>query len=450
MRRPHEIITLFSESKEPSLPAASLYFSGVIHATLILSVAVAVINRPQIREAQLRYTLRQLELHDNAPEKDRSANKSDWYPDTSVPREDGQNLRSQSARMVADQHLPQKPSGQLLVQPAVVTRTLPVPELLVPKVVVWTPEMHLDATIVPSLPHQPAASRQPTMQAPNQEHQLADMPLASVQLTARIEPVQAATTFPIRLPEQANTQAVPVMTSSASAKPAAGAVVSLSDLRMQDGKIVLAAVNQMGSGNAHSAGAQPIAQNGSASAANGSSGHGDAAGAAEGKPGSDSGPGANAAPVRIHLPKDGQFGSVVVGTSLEDQFPETADLWAGRLAYTVYLHVGLAKSWILQFALSQQADAEQGGKGAAVDAPWPYSMLRPDVPSDELNADALIVRGTINAAGRFEGLGVSFPPAFPRTAYVLKALEQWEFRPATQNGKPTRVDVMLIIPDEEQ
>ena len=32
-------------------------------------------------------------------------------------------------------------------------------------------------------------------------------------------------------------------------------------------------------------------------------------------------------------------------------------------------------------------------------------------------------------------------------AQVLTALQQWEFRPARQNGRFARVEVLLIIPD---
>jgi len=53
----------------------------------------------------------------------------------------------------------------------------------------------------------------------------------------------------------------------------------------------------------------------------------------------------------ITLPKDGKFGVVVVGSSLAEEFPETVHLWTGRMAYTVYLRVGVGKNWILQYSL---------------------------------------------------------------------------------------------------
>jgi hypothetical protein len=35
-------------------------------------------------------------------------------------------------------------------------------------------------------------------------------------------------------------------------------------------------------------------------------------------------------------------------------------------------------------------------------------------------------------------------------SFLLHALQQWQFRPATQNGQPTPVEVLLIIPSETE
>jgi hypothetical protein len=53
----------------------------------------------------------------------------------------------------------------------------------------------------------------------------------------------------------------------------------------------------------------------------------------------------------------------------------------------------------------------------------------------------------VNKAGRFEELAVAFPPEFPDAKFVLSALQQWQFRPAAQNGEPERVEIVLIIPE---
>jgi hypothetical protein len=74
--------------------------------------------------------------------------------------------------------------------------------------------------------------------------------------------------------------------------------------------------------------------------------------------------------------------------------------------------------------------------------------MRPNRVSSDLNADALMVHGFLNQAGRFESLVIAFPLQYIRAAFVLHALQQWQFRPARQNGKPISIEVLLIIPDE--
>src|SRR5208337_2085194 len=145
--------------------------------------------------------------------------------------------------------------------------------------------------------------------------------------------------------------------------------------------------------------------------------------------------------------RDGQFGAVVVGASLDQKYPEASGILSGRLAYTVYLHLGLARSWILQYSLPRSEDAAAAGNVTRLEAPWPYNIVRPNIASGDLNADALMVHGFVNQAGRFEGLAIVFPPDFPEAEFVLEALQQWQFRPAMQNAQAVKVEVLLIVPE---
>ena len=84
-----------------------------------------------------------------------------------------------------------------------------------------------------------------------------------------------------------------------------------------------------------------------------------------------------------------------------------------------------------------------------LDAPWPFNIVRPNLEPGSVDADALMIHGFIDPSGRFQGLSVAFPPAFPQAQFVLEALEKWQFRPATQDGQPIRVEILLLIPEEE-
>jgi hypothetical protein len=151
---------------------------------------------------------------------------------------------------------------------------------------------------------------------------------------------------------------------------------------------------------------------------------------------------------RIRLRENGQFGVVVVGSSAADEYPEIAGIWSGRLAYTVYLHVGLTRNWILQYSLPRAAEASVAGNVSRPDAPWPYDMVRPDLAPGDYNADAIMVHGFVNVMGHFEKLAIVFPPQFAQAKFLLNALQEWQFRPALQSGSVTTVEVLLIIPEE--
>ena len=148
------------------------------------------------------------------------------------------------------------------------------------------------------------------------------------------------------------------------------------------------------------------------------------------------------------LPQNGQYGVVVVGSTLTEDFPETTRLWGGRLVYSVYLHVGLSRSWILQYSLPPKVQEASAGNVNRIDAPWPTYIVRPSNRPANINADALMVHGFVNESGHFESLALVFPQEFTQTKLLLQALEQWKFRPAKHNGQLAKVEVLLIIPED--
>jgi hypothetical protein len=106
------------------------------------------------------------------------------------------------------------------------------------------------------------------------------------------------------------------------------------------------------------------------------------------------------------------------------------------------VQVGTAQKWILQYALPPADTAADPGH---LDAPWPYDITRPSIDADA-ETDAIMVHGIVNAKGRFESLAVVFPTELSETAFLLRALSLWQFRPALRNGQPSPVEVLLIIP----
>jgi len=483
LMRSSRTITLFTDRPEPPQKPTSFLVSILLHGVVIGLVSYVVIHSPGIKDPSRaeRYNVRHLDLH--RPEPSQQSSGGDiGYPGPQTTAQVKPPGGKPALPIAAARKIPQlTPGAQTLVQPNLPFHLSPPQEVPVPTVVVWTPEHALVKAIVPPQPQKPTASDvRPSLEPPNEETNLADLGVSSSNLAAQNPLIQPSTTSPLVVHGPDSLQFPPETTSDSPAQPTPAAVMSLSDMQMPNGTVALPPINETasadrpgtpspgrpddhspgGNGNpAGGAGGVGAGQGADTSAdkqANSAAGSpqseakGEAAQAAATGSGSGSGSGNLPGTEKISLPKNGQFGVVVVGSSLEEKFPETAELWTGRMTYTVYLHVGLAKSWILQYSLPRAAEAAAGGNIGHIDAPWPFNIVRPNIPPGEINADALMVHGFVNREGRFEALSVAFPPEFTQSQFVLGALQQWQFRPAMQNGQSARVEVLLVIPEVQQ
>jgi TonB family protein len=208
-------------------------------------------------------------------------------------------------------------------------------------------------------------------------------------------------------------------------------------------------------------GATGAAGTGSNSAANGGVNGGRGAGSS-GTPGNASGgvsiigAGTNANPP---IPKggmqrrasNGTFDAVVVQSSSTDPFPESKELLTGRPIYTVYVALGTPKDWALYFCVPGEKDASPGGNvvkmgtGAPVQAPYPTTLVRPDVAVPSFYKQVL-VHGYVTAAGKVENLKVVRPIKPETDQALLAALARWDFRPATREGVNIGVEFVISIP----
>jgi hypothetical protein len=445
------VVTLFSEAIDSRRSSVTLAASALVHAAVIGVVSFGILNAPKIdsRSAQ-RYSVRTLDLHVPPPPMRRAANKVD-YPERSQPRP-AAPAHSAGGSAPRPPQTPRMQIGpQTILQPDLARQLALKEELPVPKMLIWSPPVKVVQKVVAPRP-QPntAAEAKPLLEAPNREVNLADVNIAaSLAQTVKL-PMMPSTTTPLVVHGPRLPQAAPSTVSQLTAPPAPAAILAASDLLMNDGVAELPPVNQStradllvtqtipglaaGNGDGSGNGKNPGAGQGSA-----------AAGAAQSSSAGGLGEGGA---TQITLPRDGVFGAVVVGAALQDQFPELAGLWNGRMTYTVYLHVGLSRSWILEYSLPSTASVALAANGERLEAPWPYNIVRPNLAPGDIDADALMVHGFVNQAGQFETLSIVFPRAFPQAQFVLQSLARWQFRPATENGRNARVEVLLIIPEE--
>ncbi|HET9099689.1 MAG TPA: hypothetical protein VFN62_04815 [Acidobacteriaceae bacterium] len=472
------IITIFSSPPPSRTKPGFVMFSVVAHS-LVLGFGILAINdAPRIEDRSVTppYTTRIVKLQGLQPQ-------LQWSPESGAAHSSTQSRPEtiQSGGRPAAAAAPQSLAYHVaapttLVQPDIAQNKLPLLKAAIPLVVMWTPPEMPVKNIIPR-PSQTAASvsARPSLAMPNHEVNVANVQLSSSSFVSATVPIVASTTSPIRVPGLQVAQ-VPTTASKPSETPTPATVLSVSDVLPSEGIIVLPPVNQTAAAsisdsfapgrptgpaksgdqanpenqNGNGPGAGSGSASGQRAAATGTGGASEVHGENNGsEPGSDEGSssiGGNSV-VRMTRPKDGNYGVVVVGASMTEQYPETLGMWGDRLAYTVYLQVGAEKNWIMQYCLPRVQQA--AGGISRPDAPWPYLIAVPHLGSDP-DTDALLVHGFINTAGHFEHLAVVFPAQFPQSKFILSALQQWQFRPAAQNGKSTTVEVLLIIPEEAE
>jgi hypothetical protein len=461
------IISLFSERPELAQRPSSFVASVLAHGVAVAVLSFGIIYTPEIshRVVIKRYAVRHLDLHTPTDRSRSSAAQGIAYPGphenaNKPPTGPKQAVHAAVLRQTADA----EKGPQTLIQPDIPDPVKLTRETPVPTAIIWTPKKEPVKKIVAPLPEKPTASDvKPSVKAPNDEINLGDMGISSTDKPTDNFPVLPSTTSPLVVHGPEMVQLPPVTTSQTTAPPTPTAVMSISDLRMPDGTVTLPPVNQSADKSepgiltpGQAAGGGVPEKAGGQSALRGTGDSGQPNGVAENRTGTNPGTatvaGADDGLTTEHftLPKNGEFGAVVVGGSLEEKFPELSGIWNDRMAYTVYLHVGLAKSWILQYSLPRSDEAAQAGNVTRLEAPWPYNIVRPNIPPGSFSSDAILVHGFVNQAGRFEALGITFPPDFQQAQFVLDALNQWQFRPATQAGQMERVEVLLIIPEEDE
>ena len=449
MTRSSATLSLFAEPSISPRQPSSFAFSILAHVAVVGFVYFALTHVPRIQDPDLtaHYSVRQLELHAadlNLPDFPRLPGRVEQripYPAPEVLRQLSPDLSPDLADAMRS-FLGGSAGRQTLIQPQFRTRLSFSEQVPLPTMVIWTPELAAHKRIVPPQPSPPtSASVIPSLALPNQEIKLAAVAIASSDLAPRTEAMPAGTTSPLETHSSKLPQMAPATLSEELKQPTPTAVLSISDVRMSDGAVFLPPVNDV----AKSAGSTPV---GASTSARDNANSARTNGMEREEVDDIAIDGRRLSTEHIVLPRDGKFSVVAVGNAVADDYPETPDLWANRMAYTAFLHVGLKKNWILQYSMTRSAEAAGAGRVARLEAPWPYEITRPNLLSRDLNADALMVHGVLNQAGRLESLAVAFPANFRYTSFVLHALRQWQFRPARQNGQPTAVEVLLIIPEE--
>jgi hypothetical protein len=486
-------ITLFAEVPTARRGPSGILVSALVHVAVIGVGYVYMKQAVRVQDliANQRYNVRLINVESPRLRRMRAGGSGGGTPDLSGAVMHAAGPAGQPSPLIHEVVRPIR-AAQTLVQPDLppdlLAKQVPLPQMLI-----WSAGRTPAVTITPP-PPQPvnAPVKYPSLEAPNDQVNIAEVKIAAKAMSVSALTLPPSTTAPMAVKRASQPMQMPALALAPVGTATPARVISLSDVQMERGTIALPALNELGApngvddptaekglagNNGNGTGKQNASATGSGvgdrgSDASSAGGNSQRAAAGAGGGGAAEGPGrggrnagtgesadgsggiggdgaADAASVtEIRQPIDGQFGAVVVGSSLAERYPETMQLWAGRLAYTVYLHVGLQKNWILQYAVIREA-ASVSGNATQPNAPWPYLMERPHLAPGDFNSDAVMVHGRLNTSGHFEALAVVFPSDFSQAQFVLSALRQWRFRPARQNGTIVAVEVLLIIPEED-
>ncbi len=489
MVKSSHLISLFAPpSTAPRTGPSAFVVSTLVHCVVFGLMLIAIKNAPNMmrRVPDQRYTVRILRLQGAEPQLRWRPSGGGVHPAVQAVAHAMRSGGQLAAPAAPRQTAPPSQSLQTLIQPNTPPNQPLIKETPVPTIVMWRPEITPTLKIIPT-PHQEvtAAHVPPSLALPNRESHISDIELASSSSASNTIPIPASTTTPVAVPLPV-LQTVPESASKSAGQPTPTTVVSVSDVLVAQGTVALPLANETASGSASDSvtpgrpestgtsgnglasgqqNANGVGQNADGRGGTRDGGAGESAESGDGGnrgngtgPGTASNTGSNSGSMsgvdRITLPRNGRYSIVVVGASLDSEYPDTLGIWAGRLAYTVYVHVGLAKNWILQYSVPQAPQASANSayprpvNTTRPDAPWPYVMVRPHLTPTDSDSDAIMVHGFINSGGHFEQLAVVFPPQFAQAKFVLGALQQWEFRPAMEKGQLTAVEVLLIIPSE--
>jgi hypothetical protein len=468
MRLSHTI-TLFSEPEPSGLDSWSYLASLLVHGTILGLLSYGIISAPQISDSVVnRYTMRQIELYTAKPRMAapaRGRNAGAPSGDGAAQQESAKLAEARTAVQVAQL----EPGRQTLVRPDL-PANLSLPEVTpVPTVMIWTPQKTPVIKIVPPQPEAATAvDVKPANDPPNEALNLDDRSVSSSELSAESSHLFPSTTSPIVVQGPEAVQMIPATTSESDAQPTPAAVMALSDLRMEEGIVTLPPANEtlapsvlsmplgmlastsqagvagLASPDAGGDSQQAVSNQAEASVSAQNPATEKRAGVEDeqqGRSPAGSGPSTGL----ITQPENGQYPVVVVGSNLEEEYPEIFQIWAGRLANTVYLQIGESKSWIMQYSLPLSSELAPTGD---LDPPWPYHIIRPRFTHGDVPANSIVVHGRVSKTGRFESLAVVYPTPFAYASFLLNILQRWQFRPAVHNVTITEVEIVLVIPED--
>jgi hypothetical protein len=161
----------------------------------------------------------------------------------------------------------------------------------------------------------------------------------------------------------------------------------------------------------------------------------------------------------LRPPLQTSYGVSVISTESSGGGLPSFGLFSSHDIYTVYVDMRETEddsdpAWTLEVAVAQEpgvpgSAAKNIAAARGLVLPFPAAKKRPAFPTEIVRhhlRQMIIVYGVITAEGKMEQMSVKQSPEPALNASMLAALSQWVFRPASRNGTPFAVQILLGIP----
>lgn len=242
------MISLLNEPSSYRQPPTSFLASILIHGAVIALVYLAILYSPRVDiHATVHYDMRLLDLHTPDSNPSRLGSGAIRYPGPLSALKTSGAQGDEAAHRPSPRLIPHTQIGpQTLLQPDLKIDALLDHGIPLPKVVLWSAsKLPVKKIVAPKPQPPPSADVEPQIDMPNQEVNLADIPLASTSKLAVHELTPASNTTPIVVQQPAQQfEVTPATTTQTQLEPTPAAVMSLSDIRMNDTNVSLPPVNQ--------------------------------------------------------------------------------------------------------------------------------------------------------------------------------------------------------------
>jgi len=123
-----------------------------------------------------------------------------------------------------------------------------------------------------------------------------------------------------------------------------------------------------------------------------------------------------------------------------------------RVVYTMVVPIEkmaiYGGDWILWFAERPDPSTPAPPGTPLMRAPLPLKKMElvDQTPAANRSSLRLMVAGTLEKGGKISGISLVSPAAAGVEQAVMRDVASWEFKPATRNGTPVDVDVVIEIP----